>query len=61
MRICVFCASSTRVGEPYITPMRELGTEIARRGHELVFGGYDTGLMGVVAHAVHDVGGSCTA
>ena len=57
MRICVFCASSTRVGEPYVSAMRELGTEIARRGHELVFGGYDTGLMGVTAHAVHDAGG----
>ena len=57
MNICVFCASSQDVGEPYVSACRTLGLEIGRRGHTLVFGGYDTGLMGVFAHAVRDGGG----
>ncbi len=57
MKICVFCASSQGVGDPYTSAVRELGLEIGRRGHDLVFGGYDTGLMGVVAHAVRESGG----
>ena len=57
MNICVFCASSESVPEKYREAVRELGTEMGRRGHNLVFGGYDSGLMGVAAHAVHDAGG----
>ncbi|MGI6217378.1 MAG: TIGR00730 family Rossman fold protein [Coriobacteriales bacterium] len=57
MNICVFCASSSSVKEPYISAARELGEQIGKRGHNLVFGGYDSGLMGVVSHAVHDAGG----
>ncbi len=57
MKICVFCASSPQVGEPYRSAMTSLGECIAARGHSLVFGGYDSGLMGIVAHAVGDNGG----
>lgn len=57
MNICVFCASSESAPEKYRVAVRELGGEIGRRGHGLVFGGYDTGLMGEVAQAVRDAGG----
>lgn len=57
MNICVFCGSSTSIGEPYISAMARLGKAIASHGHDLVFGGYDTGLMGAVAHGVADAGG----
>lgn len=57
MKVCVFCASSEDVGEPYVSAVRELGLKIAERGHELVFGGYSTGLMRVVANAVREGGG----
>ena len=57
MKICVFCASSNNVGEPYVSAVKELGREIGSRGHDLVFGGYDTGLMGAVSHAVKEAGG----
>jgi len=51
MRIAVFCGSSTRSSEQFVAPAREVGSEIARRGHTLIYGGGRTGLMGVVADA----------
>lgn len=57
MNICVYCASSTSIGEPYTSAMLRLGKAIAEHGHNLVFGGYDTGLMGCVAHGVAENGG----
>ena len=38
----------------------ELGRTLAEHGHGLVFGGYDVGLMGAVAHGVGDAGGSAS-
>ena len=58
MRITVYCGSSRRAGEPYLSAAAAVGREIARRGHELVYGGGRTGLMGVVADAVLAAGGS---
>ena len=57
MKICVFCASGQSVPSHYHERMRELGLAMGRRGHDLVFGGYDTGLMGTVAHSVRDAEG----
>ncbi len=58
LSVCVFCASASGLPEPYHHAARRLGTEIARRGHRLVYGGGDVGLMGEVARAVHADGGS---
>ncbi|MGE5619995.1 MAG: TIGR00730 family Rossman fold protein [Sphingomonadaceae bacterium] len=55
--ICVFCASSEQIASRYFEQARELGQEMARRGHQLVYGGGRLGLMGAVARAVHDAGG----
>ncbi len=56
-RICVFCGAR-RGGRPtFAQGARELGTAIAARDLELVFGGGHVGLMGVLADAVLDAGG----
>lgn len=49
MRICVFCSSSARSIARYGDAAEALGRELGRRGHELVYGGTDMGLMKSVA------------
>lgn len=56
-RICVFCGSSSGARSTYATAAHELGTLLARSGIELVWGGGNVGLMGVVADAVLEAGG----
>lgn len=56
-RICVNCGSSAGFKPAYIEAAGKLGTEIAHSGIELVFGGADVGLMGVVANAAMKAGG----
>jgi uncharacterized protein (TIGR00730 family) len=58
MRIAVFCGSSRRSAERFLAPARQLGAEIARRRHSLVYGGGRTGLMGAVADAALAAGGT---
>ncbi len=60
MRVCVYCSSSGRVGASHVEAARRLGEELALRGHELIYGGGDVGLMGVLARAVHARGGRVT-
>ncbi|GHB19822.1 cytokinin riboside 5'-monophosphate phosphoribohydrolase [Pseudovibrio japonicus] len=55
--ICVFCGSSTGKRPEYETAARLLGTEIAKRGNRLVYGGAEVGLMGIVADAALEAGG----
>ena len=57
LSICVFCASASGLPEVYRQTARELG-ELARRGHKLVYGGGNVGLMGEVARSVHEHGGT---
>ena len=56
--ICVFCASSSGLPEVHRRAARELGAELARRGHRLVYGGGNVGLMGELARSVHEHGGT---
>jgi uncharacterized protein (TIGR00730 family) len=51
-RICVFCSSSERVDPVHVGLARQVGEEIARRGHDLVSGGGRVSMMGAVATAV---------
>ena len=60
MKICVFGASSRELAQGYYDAAFELGAELARRGHELVFGGGTSGLMGAAARGVASVGGRLT-
>ncbi|GII56966.1 cytokinin riboside 5'-monophosphate phosphoribohydrolase [Planotetraspora thailandica] len=57
MFICVYCASSQRIDPKYVDLAKEVGTELARRGHALVSGGAIVSCMGAVAKAVRDGGG----
>lgn len=54
--ICVYCSSSDMVDPSYFTLAEELGTAIARRGHTLVYGGTNIGLMGRCARAAQQNG-----
>nr|HEX4315822.1 TIGR00730 family Rossman fold protein [Kofleriaceae bacterium] len=49
--ICVYCSSSNAVDPSYFELACSLGTALGERGHTLVFGGTDIGLMGALAHA----------
>jgi uncharacterized protein (TIGR00730 family) len=57
MRICVFGAASPTIDPEYIEKVEQLGKEMARRGHSLVFGAGAHGLMGAAARGVRDGGG----
>lgn len=58
MKICVYLSSSDAVEPHFVDLALELGTAIGKGGHTLVFGGNNTGLMGRLADAVKDAGGS---
>jgi cytokinin riboside 5'-monophosphate phosphoribohydrolase len=56
--VCVFCSSADGLPEVYRSAARDLGAELAGRGHRLVYGGGNVGLMGELARAVHSHGGT---
>ncbi|WP_213941389.1 TIGR00730 family Rossman fold protein [Pseudomonas sp. dw_612] len=55
--IAVFSGSNFGFNPAYAEGARALGREIGRRGLQLVYGGTDRGLMGIVADAVLAEGG----
>ncbi|MBO2517804.1 MAG: TIGR00730 family Rossman fold protein [Clostridiales bacterium] len=57
MNIAVYCASSGGNDDVYRRFAYDLGTEIGKRGHTLVYGGSKGGLMGAVADGCLDAGG----
>ena len=56
-RLCVFCGSSKGARDIYVHVAQALGHELAKRQIELVYGGGNVGLMGVIADAVLEAGG----
>ena len=58
LSICVFCSSAGGLPQPYRSAARDLGRELAVRGHRLVYGGGNVGLMGEIARSVHANGGT---
>jgi uncharacterized protein (TIGR00730 family) len=56
LKICVFL-SAADLDERYTGPAREFAELLGTRGHTLVWGGSDTGLMKVVADGVRATGG----
>lgn len=58
MNICVYGASSNEIDPVYLRAGEELGLAMVRRGHGLVFGGGQKGMMGAVARGVTRGGGS---
>lgn len=57
MRICVYGAASPTIEEEYKRKVETLGAELVKRGHSLVYGGGENGLMGAVAKGVKSQGG----
>jgi uncharacterized protein (TIGR00730 family) len=58
--VCVFCGSGTGTKSSYPDAARELGRLIAARGLNLVYGGSNIGLMGMVSAAARDAGAGVT-
>ncbi len=59
-RICVFCGSNLGNRPAYQTAAERLGTLLVERDIELVYGGGNIGLMGVLADTVLRLGGRVT-
>ena len=57
MKICVFGAASFEIDESYIKATEELGKLMVKRGHSLVFGAGNNGVMGAVARGVKQENG----
>ena len=57
MKICLFGSASNKIDPLYIKKTEELGREMAKRGHSLVFGGGGNGLMGAAARGIKEEGG----
>jgi len=58
--ICVFCGSSSGRSPEFVAAAERLGTDMAKNGIRLVYGGGDVGLMGATARAVLAAGGRVT-
>ena len=56
-RICVYCGSSPGNKPVYAEAARELAGVLVRHDLELVYGGADKGIMGVISDAVLELGG----
>jgi hypothetical protein len=58
--ICVFASSSPSIDQCYFETARQLGTILAERQIELIYGGGKNGLMGALAESVKSGGGKVT-
>lgn len=58
MTICVYCSSSNRIAPAYFEVAEEMGRLLGERGLRLVYGGGRVGLMGAMARAAHEAGGT---
>lgn len=58
--VCIYCGSSAGTDPVFADAARELGKHLAAAGVGLVYGGGNLGLMGAVARAVLENGGSVT-
>lgn len=54
--VCVYTSSSNELDKKYYETAKELGILMAQAGFNLVYGGGNLGMMGVVAQAVKDFG-----
>ncbi len=56
-RVCVYCGSNSGFRSVYADAARELAGVLVRHEIELVYGGADKGIMGVIADEVLSLGG----
>ena len=61
MKICMYGSGNKKTPKEYTDVGYKLGLEIAEKGHSLVFGGGNYGMMGAVASGVFDNGGEILA
>ena len=59
-RIAIYCGSNTGRGAHYMEAAAQMGTELATRGIGVVYGGTHKGLMGALADAALQAGGTVT-
>lgn len=59
-RLCVYCGSSTGVRDVYAAAARELAALLTTNEIGLVYGGATKGIMGIIANAMLQAGGSVT-
>ena len=57
MNICLYGSGSRKTDRIYTDEAYKLGCIMAEKGHTLVFGGGDTGMMGACARGIHDNAG----
>ncbi|MFM9270845.1 TIGR00730 family Rossman fold protein [Halomonas elongata] len=57
---CVYLGSRTGNDTAFLDAARQLGDELAARGHSLVYGGARVGMMGALADQVMAAGGEVT-
>ena len=55
--VCVYCGSSDKMSEDYLSSARQMGAAIAQRGLTLAYGGGCTGMMGAVADGALEADG----
>lgn len=55
--LCIYCGSKLGLQAGYEAAARRVGTLVAERGWQLVYGGGNAGLMGAVANSVLAAGG----
>jgi uncharacterized protein (TIGR00730 family) len=58
--VCVFCGASGNVEQKYMDIAIDCGKLLAERGHTLIYGGGDSGLMGAVSRTAHANGATVT-
>ena len=61
MKICVYCASEERIAADYLQQGEQFGRMLAQRGHTLVYGGYNRGIMGAIARGAAEGGAEIVA
>ena len=57
MKICIFCSANQQIDPDFFTMTEELGRWAADKGHTIVYGGVNCGLMECVAKATKEAGG----
>lgn len=55
--ICLYGAASDRISDDYRDDVFALGQEMGKRGHQMIYGAGETGLMGAAARGMDSVGG----
>ena len=60
LSVCLFCGSRPGDDPAFAADAERLGRVLAARGHRLVYGAGDSGLMGMTARSAQDAGGKVT-